>query len=172
MVYNEAARRFLLRAKLGLRRELVAALAGQMIAVARASRIARRCDVVVPVPSHPWMNLRRGFAPAPELARPIARALGIPLVGSALVRRVRGRIATKQLGAGRRRREADDAFRVAGRLGSASVLLVDDVMTTGATLNAAARALRAKGVTDVRALIWGRTLPDAPMRRFPPEVPE
>ena len=166
VAYDEAARRLLLRAKLGLRRELFAAFARQMIAVARASRIAQGCDAVVPVPSHPWMSLRRGFAPARELARPISRALGLPLVGSALVRRVHGRIATKRLAASHRRREAGDAFRAGGRLRSRSVLLVDDVMTTGSTLEAAARLLRRMGVAEVRALLWARTLPDAPPGRL------
>src|SRR5690606_5196568 len=84
---------------------------------------------------------RRGYDQALELARPLARALDLPLLTGGL-RRVRATRPQSQLDAAGRARNLRDAFAVdASRPLPAHVVLVDDVMTTGATLHAAARAL-------------------------------
>ena len=89
MLYDGVARGFLLAAKLGGRPELLPLLGAQLAALLRAGSFAEGCGAVVPVPSHPLVRLRRGFDPAQEIARPVATALGLPLVRG-LRRRLRG----------------------------------------------------------------------------------
>jgi predicted amidophosphoribosyltransferase len=158
MTFDDLARRFLLRGKLGARPELLAPLGLQLARALEIEQFAVGCTVAVPVPSHPWATLRRGFSPATEVARPIARRLELPL-RTALRRRVSATPATKQLTARQREAAARWAFRVRGLAAGARVLLIDDVMTTGYTLDACARALKAAGANQVRAAVWARTLP-------------
>lgn len=111
---------------------------------------------LVPVPLHRARLRRRGYDQALELARPLARALGLPLRVD-LLRRVRDTAAQSELDAAMRRRNLRDAFAVsAGATLPMHVVLVDDVMTTGATLHAAALALRRAGVRRVDAWVCAR----------------
>jgi len=159
VTYESLARRFLLRAKLGSYPELLRILGLHLARVVEIEGLADGCRAVVPVPSHPWVTLRRGFSPASELARPVARRLGLPLRG--WVRRRIGAVRTsKRLGALQRRRAAHGAFRARRDAAGLEILLVDDVMTTGATLEGCARALKSAGARSVRAVVWARTLPD------------
>ena len=118
-------------------------------------------DCVVPVPLHPRRQRARGFNQAAALA---AR-LGPPVVGA--LRRTRFTAPQADLPAGRRRRNVRGAFAPAGRFGTRSrraavegacVVLVDDVTTTGATLDACARVLRRAGAREVRALTLARVV--------------
>lgn len=159
VAYAPLARRFMLRVKLGRRRELLGPIAGRLLLTVKSSRIAAGCDVIAPVPSDRLADLSRGFSPSRELSRRLARRLGISHRGSLISRRLlRGR-ALKRLGPEMRRKRAMDAFFVRGRLAGESVLLVDDVMTTGASLEACATALKSAGAGEVRAVIWARALP-------------
>ena len=128
-------------------------LAGEM-ALALAS--AERPAALLPVPLHRARLRRRGYDQALELARPIAVQLGLPLLGHVLRRR-RATGAQSDLDAAARRHNLRDAFAVTtpGPL-PAHVALVDDVMTTGATLEAAALALRRAGVARVDAWVCAR----------------
>jgi len=111
---------------------------------------------LVPVPLHRARLRRRGYDQALELARPLARALGLPLRVD-LLRRVRDTAAQSELDAAMRRRNLRDAFAApAGAALPMHVVLVDDVMTTGATLHAAAIALRRAGVRRVDAWVCAR----------------
>ena len=164
-------KRFLLRAKLGLRRELFGALGRQLAAAFRRADFASEQRLLVPVPSHPWIALRRGFNPATEVARPVARQSGVPLRENLLARRWLAPGMTKRLGAAERRAASAGAFWVRGPLPrAAAVTLVDDVMTTGATLEACARVLLEAGALRVRAAIWARTLPPGSSRDTRPRV--
>jgi ComF family protein len=112
-------------------------------------------ELVVPVPLHPRRLRARGFNPAATLARDLARARGVPLATTAL-RRVRD--TGSQTGRGRadRRRNVRGAF-AATRPAPERIWLVDDVVTTSATLEEAARALRRAGAHVVIALCAART---------------
>jgi predicted amidophosphoribosyltransferase len=110
---------------------------------------------VVPVPPQASRRRSRGFDPAGVLARSLAPRLALPLV-PALVRRDR---AGRQARAGRRARRTEGRIVVeAVRAIGAPVLLVDDVHTTGATLDACARALRGAGAPSIVAITYARTL--------------
>ena len=157
-VYDETARRFLLRAKSAGRRELLVPFGRQLAAAVRSSGTAQGMDAVVAVPSSPFARLKRGFDPAATIAKELAAELQIPFDRAGLVRRVRpGGGPAKSLGASARRAAVSRAF-VARPAAARTVLLVDDVLTTGATASACARALRGAGATTVRAAVWARTL--------------
>lgn len=169
VIYDAMGRRFLLQAKLAGRREILPLLGGQLAEVLVRSGFAHGCTAVVPVPSDPWTLLRRGYNPAYEMARPAARMLGIPLLPRLLSRPLRGGGPSKRLGAADRRRAVHGAFRASCRARGERILLVDDVMTTGATLESCALALQSAGAHGIRAAIWART-PDPAMIRgsWPP----
>lgn len=108
-------------------------------------------DVVMPVPLHPRRQRERGYNQALELARPVARALDIPLLTRAC-RRTHYTPAQSTLTAAERRRNLRRAFVAdAARVEGLTVALVDDVYTTGSTIAAAARALHAAGAARVFA---------------------
>lgn len=113
-------------------------------------------DLVVPMPLHRARLGRRGYNQALELARPIAREAGLRLDGDAL-RRVRATPPQSELDAAQRRRNVRGAFVAdAARVGSRGVLLVDDVITTGATVAEAASTLIGAGAREVRVLALAR----------------
>ena len=123
-----------------------------------ASRLDAPPALLVPVPMHPLRRRARGFHPAGELARSLAAVLGVPVALDALATT---RAIPSQTGLDRaaRRRNVRGAFvaaRPIGRVGC--VALVDDVVTTGATLAECSRALRRAGVRHVVALCAARTL--------------
>lgn len=144
------------RVKYGGRTEHVAAL-GALLSVP-ARRHAGLVDAVVPVPLHPQRLRSRGFDHVALLARHVARSLGVPWQ----VRRLRRARATPpQAGLKGADRVANvrGAFRARPDAKRPRVLLVDDVRTTGATLEAAADALRAAGASHVRLLALAGTEP-------------
>jgi len=126
--------------------------------------VLRDAECVVPVPLHPWRRFRRGFNQAADLAArldlPIAHALW----------RARATAPQAGLSAAARRRNVRGAFRISPLLSRASresllhdrvVVVVDDVRTTGATLNACAQVLKDTGAREVRALTAARAVPRA-----------
>ena len=109
----------------------------------------------VPVPLHRSRRRHRGFNQSADLAR----HLGLPVAHA--LRRVRATATQTDLPAAQRHRNVRDAFtrtRAARGLGGAIVVLVDDVSTTGATLDACARSLKEGGVAEVRALTAARAV--------------
>ena len=128
-------------------------VADAMAAHVAATLPAGLTGTVVPVPAQPARRRRRGFDPAHSLAAALAPRLGVPLV-PALRRRDRG---GQQARAGRAARRLATLDLVA-RAPPARVLLVDDVHTTGATLDACARALKDAGAARVTAVTYARTL--------------
>lgn len=141
--------------RLKFHRDLAAGrLCGELMATALAD--AERPDALIPLPLH-YKRLRgRGFDQTLELARPLARSLRLPLLDDALLR-VRETAPQSRLDAPARHRNLRRAFAVRpGAALPAHVALVDDVMTTGATLHAAAHALLRAGATRVDAWVCAR----------------
>jgi len=135
------------------RRSLAKPLAALMRA--RGAEVIAGSRCAVPVPLHRSRHRRRGFNQSTDLAR----HLGLPVVHA--LRRVRATAAQADLPAAQRHRNVRGAFAAcrSGRaLAGATVLLVDDVSTTGATLDACARALKAAGVAEVRAITAARVV--------------
>jgi ComF family protein len=134
-----------------LGRHLAAALAQELGAGLAA------CDGVVPVPLHWRRRLARGYNQAERIARPLARSLALPLVPA--LSRTRATPPQSRLGRQERLANLRRAFRARRpeRLRDRHLLLVDDVATTGATLDAAATVLKKAGAAAVTALVAGRT---------------
>jgi predicted amidophosphoribosyltransferase len=130
-------------------------MAAQMAAVAPEKLFDGA--VLVPVPADPWRRRARGVDHAARLARELGRRCERP-VTAALVRR--GSRRGRQAGAPRAERLAGGRLAIAAVAGRVpeTVVLVDDVHTTGATLHACAQALRAAGARRVCAVSYARTL--------------
>jgi ComF family protein len=116
-------------------------------------------DIVVPVPLHKRRLRRRGFNQAARLAHALSEQVNLTVDEGILVRH-RSTVAQVDLGAEQRRENVRDAFRCVsqGAVGK-HVLLVDDVLTTGSTLEACAEALRKGGASSVQALTLARARP-------------
>ena len=124
---------------------------------------AARPQLILPVPLHRARLRQRGYNQALELARPLGRALGVPVRHDGL-RRSRATAAQTELDAAARRRNVRGAFAVRhGVALPAHVVLLDDVMTTGATLAECARVLRRAGV--VRVDVWALARAPSPRHR-------
>ena len=105
-------------------------------------------DLIIPIPLHPSKRRIRGFNQAEYLADRIGDFYGIP-IASGVLRKIKKTKSQKKLDAGERRRNLSDAFEVAERLDGWKILLVDDVYTTGSTMDAAAACLREAGADQV-----------------------
>jgi ComF family protein len=112
--------------------------------------------VIVPIPLHRKRLRMRGYDQALELAKPLAEACALRLRDD-LLHRARATAAQSRLHADQRKRNLRNAFEADASTGlPPCVVLVDDVMTTGATLHAAAKALRKAGVARVEAWVCAR----------------
>lgn len=159
--YDGTARDLVHRLKYGDRLELARALGGMM---GRAGgELLAGADALVPVPLHRTRLWLRRFNQAAALAQVVGRGAGVAVDPFALVRRKRTR---PQVGLSRAER-ADNlqgAFRVPEdarpRLEGRRIVLVDDVLTTGATANAASRALLRGGAQAVDVLVFARVVHD------------
>ena len=158
--YDGEARAIIHALKYDRRRSLARPLGALLARAGRA--VLADADAVIPVPLHPWKRLRRGFNQAADLAA----TLGLPV--RALLWRVRWTPAQAGLSPAARRRNVRGAFAIPPWVGAAArrqhlegrvLVLVDDVMTTAATLDACARVLRQAGAREVRALTLARALP-------------
>jgi ComF family protein len=151
--YDGALRAIVHALKYDGRRSLARPLAALMRE--RGAAVLAGADAVVPVPLHPSRRRQRGFNQAADLARRLG-----PTVVDAL-RRVRATASQAELPAARRHGNVRGAFVAtpqAAALRGKIVVLVDDVSTTGATLNACARALKEAGAGEVRALTAARVV--------------
>jgi ComF family protein len=111
---------------------------------------------VVPVPLHWWRHWRRGYNQAEVLARDLAKRLGLPIHRP--LRRIKATPRLASMGITARGQVLHKAFRVRSNphLKGRTVLLVDDILTTGATCGEAARELKRAGAARVVAVVIGR----------------
>jgi ComF family protein len=128
-----------------------------------ACRVAEtRADAVLPVPLHPRRLVARGYNQSALLAGHVATELGAPLLTSVLARAV-DTVPQVELSADGRHDNVGNAFvvRSSASLQGKTLAVVDDVSTTGATLQACRRALLARGAKRVIGLVLARTPPSA-----------
>jgi len=117
---------------------------------------ARRVDLIVPLPLHPLRLAERGFNQAAEIAKVLARLCGIAM-DAQLVRRVRNTAPQTALPWRERATNMRQAFACADDLAGLNIAVVDDVMTTGATLDEFARTLKESGAARVENWVVART---------------
>lgn len=129
--------------------------------VAMLARLPHDIDAVLPVPLHWRRQAVRGFNQAHELCRPLRKCTDLPLVPN--VSRIRATPRQSGLSAEQRRRNLRAAFVVDGRVESRHVLIVDDVITSGATCRQLARVLLRAGAEKVSVVAVARAL--RPARR-------
>jgi ComF family protein len=147
--YNEAARHSMAQIKYENKREYLE-LYGEFLAARYRGRISRmHADAIVPVPVHESRMRARGFNQAQLLAEILGRKLGIPVMPE-LLKRTKKTAPQKELSAAERLKNLTGAFE-AGEIPASvkSVLIADDIYTTGSTVEACARALRSAGVEHV-----------------------
>jgi len=160
VLHDGIARQLVQRLKYGDQTELAPWMARWMLRAGRS--LVEQCDIVVPVPLHARRYLSRRYNQSAELARAIALESGLAFESGALIR-VRPTRQQVGLTATRRQVNLRGAFSVpeqreiavAGR----SILLVDDVYTTGATVSAAAKVLLRAGAAHVDVLTFSRVVP-------------
>jgi len=153
MRYDEHSSRLIFRLKYQDDTRLAAVFAPWLAGAGR--ELLQSADALVPVPLHYWRFLGRRYNQAALLARALSRHTGLPLLPDAL-ERVRATAQQTGLSARQRAKNVRGAFRAhprrAHHIQGKSLVLLDDVFTTGATLRACTRALLAAGAAGVSVL--------------------
>lgn len=132
------------------RKLLHARLLGSLLAETIANAAEPLPDCILPVPLHPGRLRERGYNQSLELARPVSWELGVPLAPT-IVRRALATVAQSTLEKEARRRNMKGAFVVQGEI-PPHVAILDDVVTTGSTVNELARVLKRAGAR--RVVVW------------------
>lgn len=152
-VYERALRRSIGRMKFQNRREYGEFYAREMAAVYARSLSRWEIRTILPIPMHRKKARRRGYDQSCLLARRMGELTGIPTEEECLVR-IWQTLPQKELDAGERKKNLKGAFAVRNpELIKEPVLLVDDIYTTGATLDAACEALNSQGISRIYFLV-------------------
>jgi ComF family protein len=159
VAYGDVAREVALKLKYSGR-----LACAQTMARAMARLMPEGADLLVPVPLHRWRIWSRGFNQAALIATALSKTSGVP-VDVEILRRVKATPVLRGLGARRRAKAVAGAFASAkgakSRLAGRTVVLIDDVHTSGATAAACARVLKRAGADKVILLCWARVLGEA-----------
>ncbi len=160
VVYADTGRTVLLSFKNRDREHLARVMAAAMLRA--GAELLEGDPLLVPVPLHRWRLLRRGFNQSALLAGRIGKARGLDVAVDALVR-VRATPRSRGMSRSRRAANVRGVFKVArpDAVRGRTVVLIDDVMTTGATAEACTRLLLRKGARCVHILTWARVVRDA-----------
>ena len=158
VAYGPIAKAVALRLKYG-RRTGFAETAARMM----ARLVPDHAEVLVPVPLDRWRLWGRGYNQAALIADALGRLTGVPVARAALIR-MRPSAGMRGLNPRQRRAAVKGAFAVAApaAVRGRSVLIVDDVQATGATVAQCARVLRRGGAARVGVVVWARVLDGAP----------
>jgi len=155
--YVEPLQRHVQALKFGGQRNVGRMLGKLLLHHVVASRAADHIDVLVAVPLHRRRLIERGYNQAIEIARPLAATLRLPLTIAGIARK-RATAAQSQLNARQRRANLRGAFVVSRSFAGLRVAIVDDVLTTGATVNALGLELLRAGARTVHAWAVARSL--------------
>ncbi len=148
-VYEEHMRRSIAGFKYGGRQEYAAFYAEELLRRCARDMLSWRADALIPIPLHPKRQRKRGYNQAALLAAELSKRSGIPSDEGCLAR-VKNTVAQKELGAKERLSNLKEAFQARRDARPyRNVILVDDIYTTGSTMDAAARVLRENGVQTV-----------------------
>ncbi len=139
----------------------------ELLGAKLAHRVTLRPDCVVAMPLHPTRLQQRGFNQSLQLARGIARQLSLPLLPWAC-QRIRYTASQSTLPWKERDKNVRKAFKCSAEVSGRHVAIVDDVMTTGSTLNELALALLNAGASEVSVWVVARTLPQSGKKHFNP----
>jgi len=131
----------------------LAALFAQMLAATAHGN----ADAIVPLPLSKSRLRQRGFNQALEIARVVNRITGIPLIRAC--RRVRDSAPQATLPWSKRRKNIRGAFACDADLAGKRIAVIDDVLTSGATLDEIAKILKRAGATEIQGWVVARTLP-------------
>lgn len=160
LVYNDASRQMIVRLKHQDRLELAIVLARLMLPPAMP--LLERADFIIPLPLHRWRFFLRRSNQSAELARALIRLAGLPSSRLQPAALIRHRNTARQAGLNRQQRQRNmrNAFHVpeAARtlVRDSRILLIDDVLTTGATLSSASRCLQRAGAAEVMVAVVAR----------------
>jgi len=115
-----------------------------------------RFDAIVPLPLHPARMRSRGFNQAMEIVRPIARRLKLPIINEAAFR-IRDTLPQADLSRDERHQNIRNAFECRADFGGKSLLVIDDVLTTGSSASELSRVLKLHGAKQVFVAVAART---------------
>lgn len=163
VAYGELSRSLAIRLKYGRKVAIAKTMARYMLPLVARDDGDR---LIVPVPLHRGRLWWRGFNQSALVARELSRRLGIPADVAAL-RRIRRTPPLKGMSPLQRRKTVAGAFRVRDKAAVAgkTVILIDDVLTTGSTAEACARTLKRAGAARVELVSWARVVRPAQLMR-------
>ena len=155
-IYEETLRDLMHHIKFRSQRQLAQGL-GELFAEVAAEWDhlvkVKKAAYIVPIPLHPSKKRMRGFNQAEVMARPLSKALNIPIAAD-MLKRVRKTAPQSGLSAASREQNLEEAFRYNKKYGDspACILLLDDIYTSGATMNACAKTLMENNTQEIHAI--------------------